>query len=178
MKILRLLFLLSLFILFSACSKSDNNSNTQVQNTRDASSTKVPRFAIYDLNGKEISSEAFQGKVVVIDFWATWCKPCITEIPEYNKLYEKFKDKNFAFLGIAMDSGDAEDVKNFAKIHNIKYPIYLGTARASMSFGTITALPTTFVLDQNFNIQKKYVGATPGKIKNIETLVEKILKSQ
>ncbi len=131
-------------------------------------------FVLTALEGGQLSFADLKGKVVVIDFWATWCKPCITEIPEYNALYQKYKDKPFAFVAIALDSGTPEQVRAFVSAHNITYPVYLGNQQLASHFA-VQGLPTTLVLNAEGKVQKKYVGAGPGKIAEIEAIIAQVL---
>jgi len=118
----------------------------------------APAFTLQDLNGKNVTLADFRGKVVILDFWATWCPPCIKEIPDFIELYEQYKDKGFAMLGISLDQEGISVVKSFAQKVKINYPIMMTDGRVDKAYGGITNIPTTFVIDPAGNIQKKYVG--------------------
>ncbi len=133
-------------------------------------------FALKGLDGTVLTSSELRGSGVVVDFWATWCQPCLQEVPEYNRLYRKYRDRNFRFLAIALDSGDADDIRPFVSKYGIEYPIYLGTPEIPELFGGIQFYPTTFVLDQHGSVQKKYIGARPGKVADIERILEALLE--
>jgi len=159
---------------FLACqSEKNNHSEKSIQENN---GNKAPRFVLQTLDGKKLDSGELKGRVLVLDFWATWCQPCIKEIPDYNVLYKKFKSEKFEMLGVTLASGDANSVKNFIRNLEIDYPIYMGNDKVAIDFGSIMAFPTTFIIDQDWNIVKKYVGGGKVKIDEIEIIVEALLE--
>ena len=118
----------------------------------------APAFTLQDLNGKNVSLADFRGKVVILDFWATWCPPCVQEIPHFIELYEQYKDKGFAMLGISLDQAGISVVKSFEQKYKINYPIMMTDGQVHNAYGGITSIPTTFIIDSAGNIRKKYVG--------------------
>jgi peroxiredoxin len=118
----------------------------------------APSFTLQDLKGNQISFSDFQGKVVVLDFWATWCPPCVKEIPHFIELYEQYKDKGFAMVGISLDPGGISVVKSFAQKYRINYPILMTDGQVQKAYGGIPSIPTAFVIDSAGNIRQKYVG--------------------
>jgi len=110
------------------------------------------------LNGKNVSLADLRGKVVVLDFWATWCPPCVKEIPHFIELYEQYKDKGLAILGISLDREGVGVVEAFVQKYQIKYPIMMTDGKVDKAFGGIPSIPTTFLIDSAGNISKKYVG--------------------
>lgn len=131
-------------------------------------------FVLTDFDGKEVASREFTGKILVVDFWATWCQPCIKEIPEYNALQKKHGGKFFQMVGITVDSGDLQSVKPFISRYGIEYPVYMGNEEVKAYFGGIIVYPTTFVVDQDGKILRKYMGSRPGKAREIEDLIKKL----
>ena len=115
-------------------------------------------FTLQDLNGKTVSLSDFKGKVVVLDFWATWCPPCVKEIPHFIELYEQYKDQGFAMVGISLDRGGISVVKSFAQKYRINYPILMTDGQVDKAYGGIPGIPTTFVIDKAGNIRQKYIG--------------------
>jgi cytochrome c biogenesis protein CcmG/thiol:disulfide interchange protein DsbE len=110
------------------------------------------------LNGKQVSLSDFKGKVVILDFWATWCPPCVKEIPHFIALYEQYKDQGFAIVGISVDREGISVVKSFARKYQVNYPILMTDGQVDKAYGGIPSIPTTFVIDSAGNIRQKYVG--------------------
>ena len=129
----------------------------------------APSWTLRDLEGKPVNSTDLKGKVVVVDFWATWCPPCVAEIPGYVALQEKYRDK-LTIVGISMDSFEPAVIKNFAVQRKINYTVVMGNDEVSGAFGNVQALPTTFVIDRENKIRFKKVGAAS------EEEFEKVLK--
>jgi len=118
----------------------------------------APSFTLQDLKGNQISLSDFKGKVVILDFWATWCGPCVIEIPHFIELYEQYKDRGFAMVGISLDRQGISVVKSFAQKYRVNYPILMTDGRIDRAYGGITGIPTTFVIDSAGNIRQKYIG--------------------
>ncbi len=126
--------------------------------TPDPSAESAPSFALQDLDGKTVSLSDFKGKVVVLDFWATWCPPCVKEIPHFIELHEQYKDKGFAMVGISLDREGVGVVKSFVQKYQVNYPILMTDGQVDKAYGGIPSIPTTFVIDSVGNIRQKYVG--------------------
>jgi thiol-disulfide isomerase/thioredoxin len=120
----------------------------------------VPLFMARDIDGNVISTAAFKGKVVFVNFWATWCPPCREEIPELVKLQDKYKDQ-LQILAISEDEAPAEVLKAFARQAHINYPIMQVTREIETDFGGVPALPTVFVINKDGGIVQKHVGFYP-----------------
>ncbi len=120
--------------------------------------TMAPDFALSNLEGKTIRLSDFKGKVIILDFWATWCPPCRAEIPHFNKLHQIYSDKGLAVVGISVDEGGKNVVKPFVEEFKIPYPILLGNEKVARDFGGIRGIPTTFIINKNGEIIKKLVG--------------------
>ena len=117
----------------------------------------VPPFSVTDLDGRTMSSTDWRGKVVFVNFWATWCLPCLTEIPDLVALQEKYRDQ-LVVLGISEDEGPTESVKQFVAERKVSYPVAMSTPELRKQFPGVSALPTTFVLDRDGRMVKKTVG--------------------
>ncbi len=111
------------------------------------------------LDGREISSETFKGKVVIVDFWATWCAPCRVEIPGYIALQKKYAKDGLIIIGASVDQKGPADVKKFADENGINYFIAMADAEAIAAFGSFDAIPTTFLLDRAGRIVHQKTGA-------------------
>ena len=119
---------------------------------------KAPAWKLKDLQGKDVSSADFKGKIVVVDFWATWCPPCRAEIPGYIELQKKYADKGVVIVGISVDEDGVKAVAPFAKAAGMNYKVLLFNDDVVAAFGGIEGIPTTFLIDREGNIRDKKVG--------------------
>jgi peroxiredoxin len=124
----------------------------------------APDFELPDVNGKKVKLSDFKGKVIILNFWATWCPPCRAEIPGFIELYKKYKDKGVEIIGISLDEGGVKDVVPFMKEFGINYHILIGNYKVTQDYGGIRGIPTTFVIDKKGNIRAKYVGYRPKEV--------------
>ena len=121
--------------------------------------TALPDFSVKNLQGRELSSADLRGKVVLIDFWATWCQPCKKEMPGYQKLLDTYGSRGFAVVGLKSDiMRDAEDPTKFAKQMGVRYPLAVASADIVKKFGGIEGLPTTLLYDRQGILRKKVIG--------------------
>lgn len=118
----------------------------------------APSWKLKDVNGKEVTSEQLKGKVVVVDFWATWCGPCRAEIPGYVAMQKKYGDR-LAIVGVSVDQGGPDLVKAFGEKFGVNYPLVMADEAIQKAFGGIEAIPTTFLIDANGQIRDRKVGA-------------------
>ncbi len=118
-----------------------------------------PDWHATDLQGHAISTSDFKNKVVIVDFWATWCAPCVAEIPGYIELEKKYSAQGLVLVGISMDTTGAEAVQKFAESKKLNYPVVLATDDLVHTFGDPEAIPTTFVFDRSGRLAYKKFGA-------------------
>jgi thiol-disulfide isomerase/thioredoxin len=117
----------------------------------------VPAFTLTDLDGHSLSSSDWRGKVVLVNFWATWCPPCRAEIPDLITLQNKYRDK-LVVLGISEDDGPVQDVKRFVAEQKMTYPVAMTSPELRKIFRGVVALPTTFIIDPDGKLEQKHVG--------------------
>lgn len=133
----------------------------------------APAWQLKDVNGKAVTSDQFKGKVVVVDFWATWCGPCKIEIPGYIALQKKYEKDGLVIVGISLDQAGPDVVKEFAGKNAINYPLVMGDENVQTAFGGLEAIPTTFLIDRTGQIRDRKVGveATEDYEKKIQSLL-------
>jgi thiol-disulfide isomerase/thioredoxin len=158
----RCLFSLCLGIVgLAGCNQHSAGSSTPVQAAIAAGEvgSRLPDFAVKDLQGLEVTSEELRGKVVLIDFWATWCEPCKKEMPGYQQLLDRYGPKGFAVIGLKFDTmKDTEDPKRFARRFGVRYPLAVATEDVRKKFGGIEGLPTTLIYDRKGILREKIIG--------------------
>lgn len=123
--------------------------------------TAAPAYELPDLDGKTVKNTDFLGKVVILDFWATWCPPCRMEIPHFVRLQSEYGDQGLQIVGLSLDAGGARDVRPFAEEYKINYTMLIAKDETAESYGGVVGIPTTFVIDRKGTIVKKFVGYTP-----------------
>lgn len=108
----------------------------------------LPKLTFVDTNGDAYPPEKLDGKVVVINFWATWCHPCQSEIPAFSRVYKKFQGQDIVMLGVMEDNPDSSTLLNFESDHELLYPVVRADRELDRAFGSPEAIPTTFVYDR------------------------------
>jgi thiol-disulfide isomerase/thioredoxin len=108
----------------------------------------LPEVNYIDTTGVAYTHESLAGKIVLVNFWATWCKPCVHEIPALSKVYDKYKTKDVVFLGVLMDTPDSSQLLNFQSDHDMSYPVVRASSDVLVSYNYPSALPTTYVYDR------------------------------
>jgi peroxiredoxin len=135
---------------------------------------EAPDFALKDSDGKVVHLSDYKGKVVLLDFWATWCGPCKIEIPWFTDLQRKNKDRGFEVLGVSMDEDGWEAVKPFLADLEVNYRVVMGNDTTAQLYGGVDALPTTFLIDRAGKIAAVHVGLANRKdfVDGVEQLLQ------
>ena len=121
----------------------------------------APGWSLKDVNGSVVTSDQFKGKVVVVDFWATWCGPCREEIPGYIALQKKYGADKLAIVGVSLDQAGPGVVSEFIKKFGVNYQMVMGDDAVQTAFGGMEAIPTTFLIDRTGQIRDRKVGVEP-----------------
>jgi len=128
----------------------------------------APDFQLETLDGKPLTLASASGKVVFLNFWATWCGPCRMEIPELIELQKQYKD-SLQVISLLVDVDDVEDAKKFVQDAGVNYPVAVATDEVRIRYGGVSALPTLFVLDTQGRIVQKHVGLYDPRLYELET---------
>ena len=135
------------------------------------SENNIPTFSWCNEEGQELNLASYKGKVIVINFWATWCPPCRSEIPDFISVYNKYKSQGVEFLGISLDSQlDIDELADFVAENEINYQIILDDGNLDHAFGGVEAIPTTFIIGKDFRLKEMHVGSLD------EAGLEKLIK--
>jgi peroxiredoxin len=131
--------------------------------------TLAPDFSLPNLSGGQLDLSTYRGKVVLLDFWATWCVPCMEEIPHFVDLQNQYRDQGLQIIGISMDDGP-EPVHDFYSRFKMNYPVVMGNAKIGELYGGVLGLPIAFVIGRDGRIYAKHVGATSMSVLEKEIL--------
>jgi peroxiredoxin len=167
---LNLTILLILSNFFLSCSKSNEDSQVEsepvrsqpISETKNSTNyPKAPNFKLIDQDGNTITLKDYKGKVVILDFWATWCGPCQLEIPGYVDLYKEYKDQGLTIIGVSLDRDGWTPVRPFIEQYKITYPIVIGNMDIVSAYGGINSIPTTFVINKTGEVVHRKIGYKP-----------------
>ena len=138
----------------------------------------LPALNLQDFDGKAISAaDQFKGNIVVLDFWATWCVPCIAEIPTLNRLQEKYAERGVKVVGVALASGEAKEVKPFVGRNRMKYTVLMGDDDQVYDLNVV-AFPTTYLVTRDLKVFRRYIGAGPRKAAEVEADIQTLLAAK
>ncbi|MGH9538397.1 MAG: redoxin domain-containing protein [Terriglobales bacterium] len=146
-----LAFLVGLYLL---------NRHRAVSASREAASAEhpfAPDFSLPDMTGKQLKLSGYRGKVVLLDFWATWCDPCREEVPQFVELQNRMGERRFEVIGVSMDDSP-EPVQEFYRKFKINYPVVMGNAKVGELYGGVLGLPIAFVIGRDGRIDSKHIG--------------------
>jgi peroxiredoxin len=150
--------LVSACLLFSCGGSPSANVPETAQASAVQAPSFAPDFALPDAQGNEIKLSDLKGKVVLLNFWATWCGPCKIEMPWFVEFQRDYKDKGFAVVAVSLDEEGWEVVKPFAEELSLNFPVVVGDDELADKFGGIAALPTTFIIDKEGKIVATHTG--------------------
>ncbi len=163
-KVLASVIILFYAVTVAGCQKENEAKVSQTPEAgavQQDNTSKAPDFTLSSVNGEDVSLSDYKGKVVIVDFWATWCPPCRKGIPDLISLQNEYKDK-VAVIGISLDRDNTKaSVPSFTDKMGINYPVVYFNDKVINDFGGVNAIPTTFIIDQDGNIVKKIVGLYP-----------------
>ena len=162
---------LAAFLFFAGCGSGTEKSAEAAFKTPDsdipgqavAGKNLAPNFTLRDADGKTVKLSDYKGKVVLLNFWATWCGPCRIEIPWFVEFQKTYKDKGFSVIGVALDDEGWEVVKPYIAEKQMNYPVVVGTPEVEQHYGNIDSLPTTFLIDRAGRITGTHIGLVSKK---------------
>jgi peroxiredoxin len=142
---------------------------------RDELSKPAPDFTLPDINGKQLKLSTLKGKMVLLDYWATWCGPCLEELPALVALQQKYSSKGFTVVGLSVDDASTREVAAFAREHKLSYPIALTGGQDKIPEGyNIFGLPTAYLIDASGVVRRKYIG--PKDEEEVAKDIQELLK--
>ena len=157
---------------FAGCGAESSSGTPPAEAEKTASEPRkpAPPFTLKDVDGQMVSLSDFRGKVVVVDFWATWCPPCIYQVPELNKLWLAHRDiGDVAVIGVAVDFDGLEVVGPWVEEQGVEYPIVIGDETLAREFGAL-GFPTLAIVDPDGNIESLHVGLI--ELEELENLLK------
>jgi len=143
-------------VLLAGCSSEPTVVRAAVKSEKDRK--PAPEFALKDANGQTVKLSDYKGKVILLDFWATWCGPCKIEIPWFIEFEQTYKDKGFSVVGVSMDEEGWSVVKPYIQDRKVNYRILLGTEQVGQLYGGVDSLPTTYLIDRSGRIASTHIG--------------------
>jgi len=170
------LILLMLFIL-SSVSEGIDTLLQKAEIKPIKGNPQAPLFTLEDLDGKKVDFKQFRGRVVFLNFWATWCGPCKEEMPSMEILYQKFKDQKFVFLAVSVDYEEKKKVKEFISKHRYTFPVLIDSKCITLDLYGIKGIPTTILIDKKGRMIGRAIGHKDWSHPNIEMVLNEMLKS-
>ncbi len=137
---------------------------------------KTPGFSLQDLNGKKFGLNQFKGKVILLNFWATWCSPCKEEMPHMEALYQQFKEKNFVLLAISVDYEGIKPIKEFINKYQYTFPVLLDPKCETLDLFEVKGIPTTFLIDKKGKMVGKAIGPRDWRSPEVASLINILIQ--
>lgn len=168
-------------LLWTGCSKGSTRASGKADvtskpaadfNLKQAVGKPTPEFNLKDANGQKVQPSDYKGKVVLLDFWATWCGPCKVEIPWFMDFERQFKDQGFAVVGVSMDEDGWTAIKPYVQQMKMNYRVLLGNDDVSTAYGGLDSLPTTLLIDRQGKIAMVEFGVSKGKEEFKDAIVQ------
>ncbi|MCT4637413.1 MAG: TlpA family protein disulfide reductase [Bacteroidales bacterium] len=150
--------------------EADNSVEPTITKEKKGDIQKAPQFSTKDMNGNEVSTDVMKGKVTILNFWFTKCKPCIAEIPDLNRLYDKYKDNEDVVFASITFSTDKQ-VTKFMESNEIKYPVVTGAKDICKKFN-VMGYPTTVIIDKEGNIVDQVIGGMPNVDEELSEIID------
>ena len=177
----RLFLSLSILFVLSSLSYSSENKREDVYSKAGIQpikgNAKVPNLNLTDFKGKKWDLKDLKGKVIFLNFWATWCGPCKEEMPSMEELYQQFKSKDFIFLTISVDYEKKEIVKEFIEKHRYTFPVLLDPECATLDIFQVKGIPTTFLIDKKGIMIGKATGPRNWKKPEVISILNSLLEN-
>ena len=127
-----------------------------------SAASQMPSFVLTDVvSGDDVSSKQFAGKALLVTFFATWCPPCMQEVPDLIDLQQKYSSKGFSVLALSVDQGGVKVVKKLVEKRSINYPVLMADGSTASNFGGVVGIPTSFLVNKKGQVVKKYPGYVP-----------------
>jgi len=170
-----LFFILILLVLYSSAEGIDTLLQKAGIKPIKGSQT-APNFSLEDLNGKKVDLKQFRGKVVFLNFWATWCSPCKEEMPSMEALYQKLEERGFVFLAISVDYEDKKKVKEFIDKHRYTFPVLIDPKGLTLDLYKVKGIPTTILIDKKGRLVGSAVGPRDWKHPEIISILNQLIE--
>jgi peroxiredoxin len=193
MKIIKYIFTIAVvagllvFVVFHLIPRNSDSSNLQQQNNtpqasgnstvQSTTNSSVPSFMIMDLKGKEKQLDDYKDKLILVNFWASWCGPCNEEAPSMEKMYKELRSKGLVVVGISIDH-HVSQVEKFVKEYSITFPVLLDTDENVASSYGITGVPETFILNRNYKLIKHIIGPIDWTSPDATNYLSELLKEE
>lgn len=162
---------IAFFLIFaSSCQKKEGEVEIKPPSVGDT----APDFTLKGINGNTISLADYKGKVVMVEFWATWCPPCKALAPILEKIHKKYKDKRFIILALASEDEGEATIKSFIKEHRITYSVLLADQGTMRHYG-ISSIPVTFIINKEGRVVTMHMGNTQGIMQELTSEIERLL---